>query len=163
MICIKRVFTGIVSLTTLAKRQFGGFDLGAVTSYTGNDVRFRRMRHLTLFLAVMFFASNAVAAARACMADLAGQEHVAVRALDAEGDEHLCPQSDDAGRCLTHCTQSYKSDEQKFSADVPAVAPAPFLAVLSTSFQAQPKLVIVTSAPPIVGPALTILFRNFRN
>lgn len=121
------------------------------------------MRYLTLFLAAMFFASNAAAAVRACMADLAGQEHVAIRALDAEGDEHLCPQSEDAGRCLTHCTQSYKSDEQRFSADVHAVALAPALAVLHVSFQAQPKPVVVASAPPIVGPPLTILFRNFRN
>ncbi len=121
------------------------------------------MRYLTLFLAAMFFTSNAVAAARACMADLAGPEHVAVRALDAEGDEHLCPQSDDAGRCLTHCTQSYKSDEQRFSADAHVIAVAPFLVALHVSFQARPKLVVVASAPPIVGPALTILFRNFRN
>lgn len=121
------------------------------------------MRYQTFFLAAMFFASSAVATARACMADLAGQEHLAVRALDAEGDEHLCPQSDDAGRCLTHCTQSYKSDEQRFSADVHAVALAPSLAVLHISFQAQPKPVVVASAPPIVGPPLTILFRNFRN
>ena len=121
------------------------------------------MRYLTFFLAAMFFASNAAAAVRACMADLAGQEHIAVRALDAEGDEQLCPQSDDAGRCLTHCTQSYKSEEQKVSADVPVVALAPSLAVLHAAFQAQPKPVVVASAPSIVGPPLTILFRNFRN
>jgi len=88
---------------------------------------------------------------------------MAVRALDAEGDEHLCPQSDDAARCLTHCTQSYKNDEQKFSADIPTIALAPFLTVLHVSFQAKPKVVVVALAPPIVGPPLTILFRNFRN
>jgi hypothetical protein len=121
------------------------------------------MRYLTFFLAAMFFASNAVATVRACVADLAEQGHMAVRALDAEGDEHLCPQSDDAARCLTHCTQSYKNGEQTFSADVHVVALAPFLAILHVSFQAKPKLVVVASAPPIVGPPLTILFRNFRN
>ncbi len=121
------------------------------------------MRYLTFFLAAMFFASNAAAAVRACMADLAAQDHVAVRALDAEGDEHLCPQSDDAARCLTHCTQSYMSDEQKFSADFPVLALAPVLTVLHAAFQAQPKLVVVAAAPPIVGPPLTIRFRNFRD
>lgn len=121
------------------------------------------MRYLTLFLAAIFLASNATATARACIADLAAQGHVAIRALDAEGDEHLCPQSGDAARCLTHCTQSYKNVEQKFSADVPAVTFAPFLTVLHVSFQAKPKVIILASAPPIVGPPLTILFRNLRN
>jgi len=121
------------------------------------------MRYLTFFLAAMFFASHAAAVVRACIADLAAQEHIAVRELGAEGYEHQCPQSDDADRCLTHCTQSYKNDEQKFSVDVPAFAFAPFLTVLHASFQAKPKAVVVASAPPIVGPPLTILFRNFRN
>ncbi len=121
------------------------------------------MRYLIYFLAAMFIASNAAAAARACVVNLAGQEHAAVRALDAEGDEHLCPQSDDASRCLRHCTQSYKSDQQQFSADVPVFLSAPALAVFQAPIQAQSRLVVVALAPPIVGPPLTILFGNFRN
>lgn len=128
-------------------------------------MRFRRMRYLTCFLAAMFFASNAVATARACIVQLAGQEHVAVRAHNAEGDAHLSPQSGDATGCLTHCTQSYRSDKQQFSADVPllVLAPAPAPAVFHTLVQAQPRLVVLAMAPHIVGPPLTILYRNFRN
>jgi hypothetical protein len=121
------------------------------------------MRYLIFILAAMFFASNAVAAVRACVADLAGQEHIAVLALDAEGDEHLCPQSDDAGRCLTHCTQSYKSDGQKVSAAAPAVALALFPAVFQSAFQTTPKVLVAAWAPPVVGLPLRILFLNFRN
>ena len=121
------------------------------------------MRYLTYFVAAMFIASNAAAAARACVVNLAGQEHVAVRALNAEGDQHLCPQSDDASGCLTHCTQSYKSDQQQFSPDVPVFLSAPARAVFQAPIQAQPRLVVVALAPPIVGPPLTILFGNFRN
>jgi hypothetical protein len=140
-----------------------GFDRPPAVCYKGNDVRFRRMPYLTVFVAVMFFASSAAAAARACIVDLPGQEHVAVRALDAEGNEHLCPQSDDVARCLTHCTQSYKSDVQQFSADVPLFVLAPAPAVFHAPIQARPKLVIVALVPHIVGPPLTILYRNFRN
>lgn len=121
------------------------------------------MRYLTYFLAAMFIASNASAAARACVVNLAGQEHAAVRALDAEGDEHLCPQSDDASGCLTHCTQSYKNDQQQFSADVPPLVLAPAPAVFHAPVQAAPKLVVLALAPHIVGPPLTILYGNFRN
>lgn len=121
------------------------------------------MRYLTFFLAAVFIVSNAAAAARACRADLAGQEHIAARALDTEGDGQLCPQSDDARRCLTHCTQSYKYDGHKLSADFSAVAPPPFVEVFHVSFQAKPTVPALATAPPIVGPPLRILFLNFRN
>ncbi len=73
-----------------------GFDLRAAACYSENEVRFRRMRYLTFLLAAMFFASNAIAAARAYIVQPTGQEHAAVRAHDAEGDAHPCQQSDDA-------------------------------------------------------------------
>jgi hypothetical protein len=125
------------------------------------------MRYLTLFLAAMFFASNAAAAIGACIADLAGQEQMAGHGLVAHVGEPagkpLCPPTEDAGPCLTHYAQSYQSDEQKLWADVPAAALVPEITVLQGIFQAPPKLVVLASAPPIVGPSLTILFRNFRN
>ncbi len=121
------------------------------------------MPYLTVFVAVMLFASSAAAAARACIVDLAGHEHIAVRALDAQGNEHLCPRSDDAVRCLTHCTQIYKGGVQQYSADASALVLAPVPAVFHAPIQAKPKRVVVVLAAPIVGPPLTILFGNFRN
>ncbi len=41
------------------------------------------------------------------------------------------------------------------------LAPAP--AVFHAPLQATPKLVVLALAPHIVGPPLTILYRNFRN
>lgn len=121
------------------------------------------MRYLTFFMMAMFFANNAAAAIRACIADLAGQEHVAMSMPAVAGNEDLCPPSDAAGPCIKHYAQSHQSDEQKLWAGFSSVAPAPVLAVLRVSFQAKPKLVVLASAPPIVGPSLTILYRNFRN
>ena len=121
------------------------------------------MRFLTLFLAAMFIASNAAAAVRACVADLAGQGHTAVRVLAAAGEEELCPQFGDAGPCPLHYAQGHQNYEQEFWADFTPAAPAPVLALLKGSFQAQPKLLVAASAPSIIGPSLTILYRNFRN
>lgn len=126
-------------------------------------MRFRWMRYLTLFLAAMFFANNVPAAVRACVADSKSHEHIAVSAPADAGGEALCPPSDDAGACLTHFAQSYQNDEQKFWADFPPVGPAPVLSLLHVAFRAKPKPLVMASAPPIVGPPLTILFGNFRN
>ena len=121
------------------------------------------MRYLTFLLAAMFFASNAIAAARAYVVQPTGQEHAAMRALDAEGDGNPCQQSNNAARCLTHCTQIYKNHEQQFSAEVPPLVLAPAPAVFHAPLQPTPKLVVLALAPHIVGPPLTILFGNFRN
>ena len=125
------------------------------------------MRHLTLFLAAMFFASNAAAAIGACVAELAGHKQMAGHALDARASEPaskpLCPQPDDTGPCLTHYAQSYHGDEQKSWAAVSAAALVPELGVVKVAFHALPKPVVLASARPIVGPSLTILYRNFRN
>lgn len=112
----------------------------------------------------MFLANGAAAAARACTVNLAGQEHAALKARDAGGDEHLCPESDTATRCLTHCTQGYKSTEQKLVADIPApVLFAPPFTALHVAFRPAQVPLVVATAPPVVGPPLTILFRNLRN
>ena len=111
----------------------------------------------------MFFANNVAAAVRDCVADVKTDEHVAVSAPAAAGTESLCPPSDDAGPCLTHYAKSYQSGEQQFWAEFTKVAIAPVLGVLHIAYQAKPTLLVVASAPPIVGPPLTILFGNFRN
>ena len=110
----------------------------------------------------MFLANNAVASARACIMLMAAQEHTAIQALGSGGDEHLCPEADSAANCLAHCTQSYKSDEQRYSFDAPAVAVAPPLLLHRAWFPIEPKRLVIASAPPVVGPPLTILFGNLR-
>ncbi|MDP2639964.1 MAG: hypothetical protein Q8Q16_04750, partial [Betaproteobacteria bacterium] len=146
LICIKRADSGFITLAASASRLGNGFDQFVKTYYIGNDVRFRRMRYLTIFLAAMFFANNVVAAVRACVADGKTQEHVAISAPVAAGGEPLCPPSDDAGPCLTHYVQSYQNDEQKFWADFPPVVIEPVLGVLQIAYQARPKLLVIASA-----------------
>lgn len=125
-------------------------------------MKLARIRYLLIFFAVMFLANNTVAAARACLVELAGPEHAAIQAAGADGQEHLCPVSDDAARCLTHCTQSYKNDEQKlFWSDIPGVAVAPAPSVIRIWFRPGPVVTLPVSLPPI-GPPLTILFGNLR-
>lgn len=120
-----------------------------------------RIRFLLVFFAAVFLANNAVAAARACIVELAGPEHGAIQLADAAGHEHLCPLSDDAARCLTHCTQSYKNDEQKFWTDVPGVVFASAPTFLRVWVHPEPVVTLIGSVPPI-GPPLTILFGNLR-
>jgi len=111
----------------------------------------------------MLFASNVAAAVRACVVDLATPEHAAVSAPAPAGSEPQCPPTDDGRPCLKHYAQSYQNDEQPFSLDVPSVALDPALTVLYPFLKDEPKLLVAAAAPPIVGPALTILFGNFRN
>ena len=121
------------------------------------------MRYFTLFLAAMLFTSNAAAAARACLVDLAGHQPAAIHVLAANASEPLCPPSDDTGPCLKHFAQSYQSEDQKFWSGVPAAALVPARAVLHLAFHAPPKLIAAASVPPIAGLSLTILYGNFRN
>jgi len=122
-----------------------------------------RIRYLVFFFAAMFLANSALAVVRACMVELAAQEHTAIRILDAGGDGHQCPEADSAANCLTHCTQSYKSDEQRFSFDSPTMAVAPPLVLHRAWYPHARRRLVMASAPPVAGPPLTILFRNLRN
>lgn len=121
-----------------------------------------RIRYLIVFFAAMFLANNAMASARACMVQLAAQEHTAIRSFNSGGDEHLCPEADSAANCLAHCTQSYKSDEQRYFFDAPAVAVAPPLLLHRAWFPVGPRRLVIASAPTVVGTPLTILFGNLR-
>ena len=125
-------------------------------------MRLGRIRYLIVFFAVMFLANNAAAAARACMVALAAEEHTAIQVLDSGGDEHLCPEADSAANCLAHCTQSYKSDQQNVSFDVPAIVFAPPLSLHRAWVPIEPRRLVTASAQPVVGPPLTILFGNLR-
>jgi len=126
-------------------------------------VRFRRMRYLTLFLMVMFFANNAAAAIRSCVVGLAGRGPVAAHTLDTHAGDNPSPVSDESGPCLKHCVQSQQYDEQKTWADLPTPVLLRAPDALQLSIRAQPRLVVTAVAPPVVGPPLTILYRNFRN
>ena len=108
----------------------------------------------------MLVANNVTAAVRACTVELAGNEHVAIQALDAQGDQHLCPETDDATRCLAHCTQSAKSTQQNPTSDAPTLAVASIPGVFLVSFRPEPAASIAVSEPPVVGLRLTILFRK---
>ena len=119
-----------------------------------------RIRYLLVFFVAMFLANNAVASVRTCMVQMAAQEHAALQVLESSGDENLCPEADSATNCLTHCTQSYKSDEQRYFFDAPAVAVAPPLH--RVWFPLGPRPLVFPLAPPVVGPPLTILFGNLR-
>jgi hypothetical protein len=116
-----------------------------------------------VFFAAMFVMNNALAAARACMVELAAPEHTAIRVLNSSGDEHLCPEADSAADCLTHCTQSYKGEQQRLSFDAPTIAVAPPLSLHRAWYPVAPRRLVMASAPPVIGPPLTILFRNLRN
>jgi len=121
-----------------------------------------RIRYLLIIFAAMFLANNAAASARACMVQLAAQEHTAIRIFDTSSDKHLCPEADSAANCLVHCTQSYKSDQQRVSFDAPAVAVAPPLSLHRAWIPIEPRRLVIAWAPPVVGPPLTILFGNLR-
>lgn len=123
-------------------------------------MKLRRMRYLVVFLAMMFLANGVAAAARPCIVELSGQEHAALRSEGAA--EHLCPLSGDAARCLAHCTQSHKGEEQKLWIDVSGLVPTPAASAPRVWFQPEAAVPPLGLAPRVVGPPLTILFRNFR-
>ena len=121
------------------------------------------MRYVALLLAVLFFANNSAAAARACVSGIAGSGQAQAHALGAYAGEPACPQTDGAGPCPKHQVQSHQAGENDIWAVTPALAvlAAPELPLLT--LPAAAKLVVVASAPPVLGPPLTILYRNFRN
>jgi len=123
-----------------------------------------RMRYSLIFFAAMFLANGTVAVARACLAGLAAQEHTAIRVLDTSGDPHPCPESVSAPMemDLAHCAQSQKGDGQTFFFDAPMAAVAAPLSPYRVWFAVEPRLLVLSLAPSVAGPSLTILFRNFR-
>jgi len=118
-------------------------------------------RHLLVFAAAMFLANNTAIAARACMQELGSQKHTAVQVFDTTDHEHLCPEADSATNRLPHCAQGHKNDEQQFSFDTTTVAVAP-LSSHRFWFPGGPRPLALSLAPSVVGPPLTILFRNLR-
>lgn len=121
-----------------------------------------RIRYLLVFFAALLLANHALASARACMAQLAAQERTAILAPDCGGVEHSCPEARIAADCLAHCTPSYKSDEQRPLSDFPASAIAPPSIPNQGEFLPVPGWRVTAPAPPVVGPPLTIRFRNLR-
>jgi hypothetical protein len=120
------------------------------------------MRRLALFFAAMFVASSVAASARACIEGVSAPAHKTVQVADAGGEQHVCPDVDDATGGQTHCSQNHKNDDPKFSKDVPpAVVFAAAPAVVRVWFD---PVLAVESIPsqPSTGPSLTILFGNLR-
>lgn len=120
------------------------------------------MRFLTFLLLALFLANNAAAAVRACLADPAVPNHAALHVRGAHAGDPTCPQSDESGPCLKHYVQRHQLDEQKTWASVPNTVLVPALDFPQFSTPATPKLVVLSSTPPVVAPPLTILYRNFR-
>jgi hypothetical protein len=121
------------------------------------------MRYSLIFFAAMFLANSTVAVARACLAGLAAQEHTAIQVLGTSGDAHPCPESVSAPTemDLAHCAQSQKGG-QTFFFDAPMAAVAAPLSPHRVWFAVEPRLLVLSLAPSVAGPSLTILFRNFR-
>jgi len=126
-------------------------------------VRFRQMQWLSLFLAVLFFANNASAAIGACASGLAGQDQTAVHALAAGASVPPCSQSDESGPCPKHYVQDHQFDDQATWAGVPAATFIPAFDSPRFAPRAPAIRVAMSSAQPVLGPPLTILYRNFRN
>lgn len=122
-----------------------------------------RLRYLLILFAVMFLGNGAAAGVRGCMVNLAAQEHAEMQIPGTSGDEQLCPEADSAANRAAHCMQSYKNADQKVSFDAPTFSIARPILPHRASAPARPAPVVMASAPPAVGPPLTILFGNRRN
>jgi hypothetical protein len=129
-------------------------------------MKFTRIRWLRALVAATFLWSNVTVAAHACITALAAQVHEAVALQDAvpehEGCAHEQPSPADPALCLTHCLQADEITAQKIIIGVPGAVCPPVLFLLSSSAHALPVAPVLALAVPIVGPPLTILFRNFR-
>ena len=124
------------------------------------------MRNLAWFFLALFFANNAGAALRACIADAAMHEHGAAAISAMVTDHAPCPQYRGTGPCLKHFAQSYPgypSGEQWLGASLAQQVLAPVIAIVQPSIQARPKIIAAAEAPPSVGPPRTILFGNLRH
>jgi hypothetical protein len=135
---------------------------GTMPNIIVSDMKPARMRYPLVFFAAMFLANSAVAAARACMLAPAAQEHTAIQVFDGAGDKVPCPEADSAANDLAHCAQSYKGNEQTFSFDAPTGVVAPPLSPLRVWFPAASRPFTFSLSPSVLGPSLTILFRNLR-
>ena len=117
-----------------------------------------------MFLAAMFIASNAAAAARACVVESGGAgARRGTRARRRQATS-ICARSRTT-RLVAWITarKVTRATSNSFLRMFPYFFARPQLAVFQAPIQAQPRLVVVALAPPIVGPPLTILFGNFRN
>ena len=122
-----------------------------------------RIRFLTFAFAAVFLANGAMAAALACMVDLALHEHTATRVHDCGGDAPTCAKAETSAHYLVDGNRSHKADEKAVSFDPPAVAIESPLWLRRALLPIPPSLPVIASAPPVVGPPPTILFGNIRS
>jgi len=118
---------------------------------------------LLVVFAALLLASTVLVAGLASAMPWTQQGNGAVRSLDPGGGELLCVPPAGAGNCPGHCVQGIKWGEQDVAlgtavATVAARAVPPRMCV-----PVGPGRLVVASAPPVVGPRLTILFHNLRN
>lgn len=124
-------------------------------------MRFKRTRYLIAFLAAMFLANSVAAAAYASFAPLAGEVPAAAGEFGAVDGEHFM--GPDTDPCLTHCVQGYTHYDQYFAVGAPPGLALPVRFAVSYLRKPAPVDPVIARAPMILGPPLTILFRNFRN
>jgi len=126
-------------------------------------MRSNRTRYLFTFFAAMLLANNALAVARACVVHFPAPKLVVGQVLHTGGDERLCSAPDDANKCPEHVTGIRNSGDLNLFIDPPSVALGPQRVPLRVGVSPDSMRLVVASAPPIVGPPLTILFHNLRN
>lgn len=133
------------------------------STYVSVSVKMKltRIRHLLIVVVAVLLANNIAAASTARVVQPVMPAHAGTEAFDAGGGQP-CVDADSTANCWAYCPQSYKIDEPavSFNATPSTIAPVP--PAYCAGFRPKPRRLVIVSAPPVVGPSLTILFGNFR-
>ena len=134
------------------------------SAYVGMLIKMKltRIRYLLIVFAAIFVASNAVAAGSVDIVEQVAPYYTGTQSFEARGGQP-CLDTDGIANCWEYCAQSYQSDEPtvSFNANPSITVPAP--SPHRVGFRAEPRRFVIVSAPPVVGPSLTILFGNLRD
>lgn len=123
-------------------------------------MKLTRIGYPLIVLVAGFLANNAAAAASVHIVQQTAPAQASTETFHAGGQ--LCLDADSTANCWVGCTQSYDNNEPivSFNATPSIIAPAP--SPYRVRLRAEPRRHVMISAPPVVGPSLTILFGNFR-
>ncbi len=124
-------------------------------------MRFKRTRYLIALFAAMFVANSVAAGAHVSFSPLVGEVPTAAGGLAGFGGGNFM--EPDTDPCLDHCIQAYTHQDQHFATAVSSVIAAPVRFAVYHSTRSAPRNTVIARSPMILGPPLTILFRNFRN
>jgi len=116
---------------------------------------------LIIFLVAVFLADNAVAAASENIIQQVTPAQTGTQTFDT-GDGQPCRDADNAANCWAYCAQSYQAAEPTASVNATPSLVIPAPSSYRVRWQTKPTQLAVVTAPPVVGPTLTILFGNFR-